>query len=386
MPSFTSHAIAALCLFISGNLSAQVLTADYRFQNNYDSSVVTAPALTDLISPAQTCPAYCNTFGNDTVFNVSTPVLQFPQDNGLVLNPVNSGVLSNNGIYTIGVIFKFQTLPSYRRIIDFKSGTADTGVYLSNGALVLYNSATSSSVTVTADNYVEVVITRDGSGMFHGYVNGKLYVTNDDSTNQYAVIDGNNILRFFQDNLSGGATGEDSAGSVSRIRIYDGALTAEQVALLRPCTPPPPNMISWWDAEGNANDIQDGNDGTLQGGTAFAAGKVGQAFSLDGIDDVVAIGNPANLQFGTTLPFSADAWVYYDSLGDPADPHSYCGSGIGCDMEVVRKGPDNSDGWMLLKQSDNHFWVCLGAGRYRVRPLRERCERGLQTNPALHQL
>jgi hypothetical protein len=41
-------------------------------------------------------------------------------------------------------------------------------------------------------------------------------------------------------------------------------------------------QVSWWPGDGNANDIVDGNDGTLQGGVTFATGKVEQAFSFDG--------------------------------------------------------------------------------------------------------
>lgn len=58
--------------------------------------------------------------------------------------------------------------------------------------------------------------------------------------------------------------------------------------------------------EENANDIQDGNHGTLQNGATFSAGKVGQAFSLDGIDDHIRI--PHNINLNPTGPFSVDAW------------------------------------------------------------------------------
>jgi len=39
----------------------------------------------------------------------------------------------------------------------------------------------------------------------------------------------------------------------------------------------------WWPGNGHAGDIKDGNDGTLQKGATFAAGKVEKAFSFDGI-------------------------------------------------------------------------------------------------------
>ena len=67
--------------------------------------------------------------------------------------------------------------------------------------------------------------------MITAYVNGLQQFTINDSANQYGVIDGNNVLRFFQDNLTG-SSGEDSAGAVSRIRIWNGVLTAGQVATL----------------------------------------------------------------------------------------------------------------------------------------------------------
>lgn len=53
------------------------------------------------------------------------------------------------------------------------------------------------------------------------------------------------------------------------------------------CTPPPDGLISWWPGDGNANDIIGSNNGALVGGATFTAGEVGQAFSFDGIDDIV---------------------------------------------------------------------------------------------------
>src|SRR5205814_6686292 len=49
-----------------------------------------------------------------------------------------------------------------------------------------------------------------------------------------------------------------------------------------PCATAPSGMVSWWPGEGDANDIQDGNDGTFNGTPAYSSGKVGQAFSFDG--------------------------------------------------------------------------------------------------------
>jgi hypothetical protein len=51
-------------------------------------------------------------------------------------------------------------------------------------------------------------------------------------------------------------------------------------AAAQSCVQPPDGLVSCWKAENNANDSQDSNHGTLQNGATFAAGMVGQAFSL----------------------------------------------------------------------------------------------------------
>ena len=61
-------------------------------------------------------------------------------------------------------------------------------------------------------------------------------------------------------------------------------LLATNNAVAQTCTPPPPDMVSWWPGDGNANDIQGSNNGTLEGSTTFASGKIGQAFSFNGVD------------------------------------------------------------------------------------------------------
>ena len=75
------------------------------------------------------------------------------------------------------------------------------------------------------------------------------------------------------------------------------------------CVLPNLYMISWWPGEGNANDIYGIFPGTLIGGTTFASGKVGQAFSLDGVNDYF------NTSYNPTHPdITIDAWVKPNSV------------------------------------------------------------------------
>ena len=74
------------------------------------------------------------------------------------------------------------------------------------------------------------------------------------------------------------------------------------------CTPPPTGMVAWYPGDGSANDILGGNNGTLQNGAAFAPGKVGQAFSFDGVDDRVQVPTSPRLDI-TGNQLTIDAWV-----------------------------------------------------------------------------
>ncbi|MCL4205693.1 MAG: VCBS repeat-containing protein, partial [Pirellulaceae bacterium] len=73
--------------------------------------------------------------------------------------------------------------------------------------------------------------------------------------------------------------------------------------------------LSRWSAEGNALDSFDGNHGTVLGGVNYVAGHAGQAFDFDGSTGRVDMGNPASLNFGTSDPFSLEAWFNWSGAG-----------------------------------------------------------------------
>jgi len=75
-------------------------------------------------------------------------------------------------------------------------------------------------------------------------------------------------------------------------------------------------LISYWRAEGNADDEMDANHGAAFGGLTYGAGPVGQAFSLDGADDFVEAAGDGSLNLGGDA-LTISAWVFFDSL--PSD-------------------------------------------------------------------
>ncbi len=90
------------------------------------------------------------------------------------------------------------------------------------------------------------------------------------------------------------------------------SLTAEQLCTLRvlPKVVPPAGMAGWWRAENDTVDSIGGNNGFLINASTFAAGKVGQAFSLNGVSDAIEIEDaPALRPVSVTL----EAWVLFFS-------------------------------------------------------------------------
>jgi hypothetical protein len=81
------------------------------------------------------------------------------------------------------------------------------------------------------------------------------------------------------------------------------------------CVTPPPDMISWWPGDGNADDIRGGNNGTLQDGATFAQGLVDDAFSFN-VNGYVQVAYNSNLD--PTTGITVDAWVNPSSQQGPA--------------------------------------------------------------------
>ncbi|WP_040550647.1 LamG-like jellyroll fold domain-containing protein [Pedosphaera parvula] len=74
------------------------------------------------------------------------------------------------------------------------------------------------------------------------------------------------------------------------------------------CVAPPSGLVAWWAGDGDASDSQNGNNGTLFGGTNFATGEVSQAFSFDGTSQYIRI--PSSSSLSPTGSFTLEAWIY----------------------------------------------------------------------------
>jgi len=113
-------------------------------------------------------------------------------------------------------------------------------------------------------------------------------------------------------------------GSVNSMQIAE----VELIGL-----PAPAGPVAQWTLDDGAGTVAvdssgNGNDGVLNGEPLWAAGKIGGALELDGVDDYVDCGNPSMLDFGTG-DFTISAWINMTAIERGT---------------VYAKGGDNSGG------------------------------------------
>jgi hypothetical protein len=133
--------------------------------------------------------------------------------------------------YTIEVIFQFDELDGYNRIIDFSNSLSDNGIYTLSSCLNFYPTGNIGPCPDAFDtvNYHQLVVTRDGAGQaMNVYLNGELFTTHIDAANHYVIgAAPNDSIKFFRDDQVIG--NEASSGNLAFIRMADFALSQTEV-------------------------------------------------------------------------------------------------------------------------------------------------------------
>jgi hypothetical protein len=224
--ALTGTTITALCSLGAALPANAAVVANYQFQNTLSSTIPTAPDLLPFVQ---------GTYAPAVIGGTPTTVYNFGRNEGLPLD-TTSLLISDN--YTIAALFSFDAISGYRRILDFKNRTSDTGLYTLNGQLNFYNQA-SGGPAVGPGTFFEAVLSRDSStNLVSAYFNGTPVFSFTDSSS-LGVISAAKLLNIFQDDLA--TPGEASSGSVAGMRIFDNVLTDAEVAdldLLTPSAPP----------------------------------------------------------------------------------------------------------------------------------------------------
>jgi hypothetical protein len=243
----------ATAILLRTNVAADgTIAADYQLQDTLDSSVGAIGPLS-VVGPS----ANVN-FADDTVngnprrvLNIVAPVGVATDESGV--QSQTAGFLDPSN-YSIALLANFDiggfNLIS-TKLFDFKNLSTDAGLYINSvdGTLTFIDDSAviqgTGGAGLASLTYVQIVLTRDSStNLTSVYENGALVFSFTDNVGLAVMADssasGNAFLTAFKDDgggIGGGNVDESSAGNIARLRLYDGPLTAEEVAALDAVVP-----------------------------------------------------------------------------------------------------------------------------------------------------
>lgn len=202
--------------------------ADYPFAGDLSSQIAGAPVLTETGNGSG--------FSEENVDGVPLPVRTFDAGNGLRLDAADA--LVSDSVYTIQMAIRLSDLTgggtNFVKLIDFGDLTNDFGLYATNNkgnSLITWfdgGQAFGVAGAVSADEWVQVVLTRDIDNNLTAYVDGIEQFTYVAATGETDVT---GPLVFLDDD-SATAGNEISAGAIACLSLYPTALDSATVATL----------------------------------------------------------------------------------------------------------------------------------------------------------
>ena len=158
----------------------------------------------------------------------------------------------------------------------------------------------------TIGNWYHVAATKDGN-ILRLYINGVLQqdvetTTESPSTSSYS----------FDIGTTGWSSNYNFEGKVDDVRVWDVALTENEIAWVLDHPGEIKELVSWWKLEENVGDYMGNNDGTLYGDPTYTndtpGGESSFGLNLDGTGDYIGCGTDESLDLSDG-DFTIEAWV-----------------------------------------------------------------------------
>jgi uncharacterized repeat protein (TIGR02543 family) len=191
--------------------------------------------------------------------------------------------------------------------------TVSTGVFGVTGLAVPPTDGSFHHLAVTLDR---------GAGRMKSYVDGVLQHST--SIAGMGSLANNSRLWIGHQTLDSSTGAKPFHGVIDELSVYSRALAASEIQAiynagsagkcLPVCTQAPSGLIAWWPGSGSANDVIGNNNGALQNGATFAPGKVGTAFSFDGVNDYVLVPDSRGLDASSGL--TIETWLKTSGTAD----------------------------------------------------------------------
>jgi hypothetical protein len=198
--------------------------ATYTFDNTLNAQQGGVAALTAVDPLGTSGFTTATVFGNSqTVWNFNGAASPPDDQGGLDFN--TTGLISAND-YSVEMVFDLTGSTGWRRLLDSLDRQSDNGLYIDPYSnLDAYPDGGAGSF-FTANTFFDVFVTVDPSNTVTGYFGGVQQFSETSTSLDVAT----NTLGFFLDNVIGGGQGEWSSGDIALIKVFDTALTADQVA------------------------------------------------------------------------------------------------------------------------------------------------------------
>ncbi len=228
--------------------------------------------------------------------------------------------------------------------------------------------------SINTGQWIFVVVSYDRSSLSNDpvfYINGVKVTTTEAATPSGTYLsDASASLHIGAD--SDGSSGLD--GKIDEVRIYNRALSADEVAELYRLNTPTgtdTSLKGYWSF--NGKDVSGttaydrsgaGNTGTLTNGPAITEGKLGQGLNFDGTDDYVTAGSASVIDNIQTLTVSA--WIKTRTYSNLPNIFNKAGVGGGWQVNLCQ----NSIGVCANAGQTNAFHfvrACEGIGTVRTR-------------------
>ncbi|MCS7077291.1 MAG: OmpA family protein [Bacteroidia bacterium] len=202
---------------------------EYRFEGNFNPENGKGPTLK---------PIGKGTFEIENISGCGKKgVYYFEENAGFTFE--NKGFITSE--HTIELYFKFNNLKSWKRIVDYKNRQSDTGPYAFDNQIEFYKVAISKNFPFRENTYAHVVLVREANENYSLYVDGLLRTAFKD-INELALLSREDVLHFFRDDLQ--VPNECSSGAIAFLRIYNFAITPEQIAENSKKMPCPNTLIT----------------------------------------------------------------------------------------------------------------------------------------------
>lgn len=250
----------------------------------------------------------------DLAFNLNAPSQQF-----IEISPQTLSLMNNSaGTITAWINQSPTGVEQFRMVTAFGTGAPGeaVGFGIDNGNVRVYHHTETfdwqTGVPVSTSTWTFLAYTWDGSTE-RLYKNGSLAASR--ARNFNFVNAGYARIGF-------GFINDPSVffpGRIDEVMTFNRTLDGAEIASIfnanlwgvcRTCAASSVGTVGWWRAEDTGFDFMGTNLGTLLNGAAFAPGKVGHAFTLDGVDDMVVVPDSPNLNFAPNEPMTIHMWAY----------------------------------------------------------------------------